>query len=255
MPAPTLAAATSKKRKNVKSSGVPSSKRRAVAESDGAVAMADIQQLEDQISESRKHYNNIATLISMLNADGSTKPNMPVAVALCRVFSRLIAGGNMTETSRAAENEKIIVAWLKERCREYQKLLLSIIRQCDSSSQVRVFSNLPCPGDANIYQISALTLCLCLINERATHLSGDDIQDWSSGLFKGVFEAVVEARDGQTVLSDFIEKAKEFEDVRYYTFMQLAYVSLSKEKYLSPALTNGLVTTRTPSGVPKLSTS
>ncbi|OOF96395.1 hypothetical protein ASPCADRAFT_206590 [Aspergillus carbonarius ITEM 5010] len=205
MPAPTLAAATSKKRKNVKSSGVPSSKRRAVAESDGAVAMADIQQLEDQISESRKHYNNIATLISMLNADGSTKPNMPVAVALCRVFSRLIAGGNMTETSRAAENEKIIVAWLKERCREYQKLLLSIIRQCDSSSQV-----------------SALTLCLCLINERATHLSGDDIQDWSSGLFKGVFEAVVEARDGQTVLSDFIEKAKEFEDVRYYTFMQLA---------------------------------
>ncbi|PWY71094.1 CBF-domain-containing protein [Aspergillus sclerotioniger CBS 115572] len=205
MPAPTVAAATSKKRKNVKSSGVPSSKRRAVAESDGAVAMADIQQLEDQISESRKHYNNIATLISMLNADGSTKPNMAVAVALCRVFSRLIAGGNMTETSRAAENEKIIVAWLKERCREYQKLLLSIIRQCDSSSQ-----------------ISALTLCLCLINERATHISGDDVQDWSSGLFKGVFEAVVEARDGQSVLSDFIEKAKEFEDVRYYTFMQLA---------------------------------
>ncbi|RDH30209.1 CBF/Mak21 family-domain-containing protein [Aspergillus welwitschiae] len=205
MPAPTTAAVTSKKRKNVKSSAVPSSKRRAVAETESPNAIADIQQLEDQISESRKYYNNIATLISMLNVDGSSKPNMAVAVALCRVFSRLIAGGNLTETSRAAENEKIIVAWLKERCREYQKLLLSIIRESDSSSQ-----------------ISALTLCLCLINERATHLPGDNTQEWTSGLFKGIFEAVVEAKNGQAVLSEFIEKTKEFEDVRYYTFMQLA---------------------------------
>ncbi|GJP90281.1 CBF-domain-containing protein [Aspergillus niger] len=205
MPAPTTAAVTSKKRKNVKSSAVPSSKRRAVAETESPNAIADIQQLEDQISESRKYYNNIATLISMLNVDGSSKPNMTVAVALCRVFSRLIAGGNLTETSRAAENEKIIVAWLKESCREYQKLLLSIIRESDSSSQ-----------------ISALTLCLCLINERATHLPGDNTQEWTSGLFKGIFEAVVEAKNGQAVLSEFIEKTKEFEDVRYYTFMQLA---------------------------------
>ncbi|BCS03695.1 ribosome biosynthesis protein NOC4 [Aspergillus luchuensis] len=222
MPAPTTAAVTSKKRKNVKSSAVPSSKRRAVAETESPNAIADIQQLEDQISESRKYYNNIATLISMLNVDGSSKPNMAVAVALCRVFSRLIAGGNLTETSRAAENEKIIVAWLKERCREYQKLLLSIIRECDSSSQVRISPNWTNSYGTNPQQISALTLCLCLINERATHLPGDNTQEWTSGLFKGVFEAVVEAQNGQAVLSEFIEKAKEFEDVRYYTFMQLA---------------------------------
>lgn len=230
MPAPTTAAVTSKKRKNVKSSAVPSSKRRAVAEIESPNAIADIQQLEDQISESRKYYNNIATLISMLNVDGSSKPNMAVAVALCRVFSRLIAGGNLTETSRAAENEKIIVAWLKERCREYQKLLLSIIRECDSSSQVRIYPNWPNSYGTNPQQISALTLCLCLINERATHLPGDNTQEWTSGLFKGVFEAVVEAQNGQAVLSEFIEKAKEFEDVRYYTFMQLAYVHLHNHK-------------------------
>ncbi|PWY89269.1 putative ribosome biogenesis protein Noc4 [Aspergillus heteromorphus CBS 117.55] len=207
MPAPTVKPVASKKRKNVKEAAVPSSKRRAVADPDRADATANIQELEDQISESRKYYNNIATLISMLSTDeAAKKPNMAVAVALCRVFSRLIAGGNMTETSRAAENEKVIVAWLKERCREYQKLLLSIIRESDSSSQ----------------QITALTLCLCLINERATHLPGEDIQVWSSGLFKGVFESVVEATNGQAVLSEFIEKTKEFEDVRYFTFMQLA---------------------------------
>lgn len=132
----------SKKRKSAKESAIPSSKRRAVAETQSEDEMARIQELEDQISESRKYYNNIATLISMLNADG--KPNLAVAVSLCRVFSRLIAVGNLTETSRAAENEKIIVAWLKERCREYQKALVSILREGDPSSQVFLPSKILC---------------------------------------------------------------------------------------------------------------
>lgn len=141
MPAPTEGAKISKKRKNVKDSGVPSSKRRAVAENQSTDTMARIQELEDQISESRKYYNNIATLISMLNAGEpeKTKPNLAVAVSLCRVFCRLIAGGNLTETNRAAENEKIIVAWLRERSQEYQKALLGIMREADPSSQVRIF--------------------------------------------------------------------------------------------------------------------
>ncbi|PKX91052.1 ribosome biosynthesis protein NOC4 [Aspergillus novofumigatus IBT 16806] len=207
MPMPTEGATGSKKRKNVKEGGVPSSKRRAVAETQSDGEMAKIQELEDQISESRKYYNNIVTLISMLNADGNeAKPNLAVAVSLCRVFSRLMALGNLTETSRAAENEKIIVAWLKERCREYQKALISLLREADPSSQV-----------------TALTLCMRIINERATHLPGDDTQVWLSGLFKNVFEAVVEAKNGQALRSEFLDQfAKAYEDVRYYTFVQVS---------------------------------
>lgn len=64
-----------------------------------------------------------------------------------------------------------------------------------------------------------------LINERATHISGADTEAWSSGLFKGVFEAVVEARDGDALQSEFVDKfVKPYEDVQYYTFMQLSYV-------------------------------
>ncbi|EAW20188.1 ribosome biosynthesis protein NOC4 [Aspergillus fischeri NRRL 181] len=207
MPLSTDGATGFKKRKNVKEGGVPSSKRRAVAETQSDGEMAKIQELEDQISESRKYYNNIVTLISMLNADGNEgRPNLAVAVSLCRVFSRLMALGNLTETSRAAENEKIIVAWLKERCREYQKALVSILREADPSSQV-----------------TALTLCMRIINERATHLPGDDTQVWLSGLFKNVFEAVVEAKNGQALRSEFLDQfAKAYEDVRYYTFVQVS---------------------------------
>lgn len=126
-----------KRKKSSKETAVPSSKRRAVAEDQSEDATAKIQELENQIAESRKYYNNIATLISMLDVgDSAKKPNLAVAVSLCRVFCRLIAGGHLTETPRAAEPEKIIVAWLKERCQEYQTALLDIIRQADPSTKV-----------------------------------------------------------------------------------------------------------------------
>ncbi|KAF9894393.1 hypothetical protein FE257_007896 [Aspergillus nanangensis] len=198
---------SSKKRKIPKDSGAPSSKRRVVAEADSDNAMAKVLELEEQISESRKYYNNIATLLSMLNTDGPVvKPNLAVAVSLCRVFSRLLAGGNLSETERAAENEKIVAAWLRERCREYQRALVTILREADPSSQV-----------------TALTLCMRLLSERATHIHGDDIQVWTSGLFKNVVEGLIEAKDGEVLRSEFSEKfLKPYEDVRYYTFTQVA---------------------------------
>lgn len=62
-----------------------------------------------------------------------------------------------------------------------------------------------------------------LVNERARHLPGAESHVWSSGFFKGVFEAVVEAEDGQSLRSEFVNKfLKEYEDIRYYTFMQIS---------------------------------
>ncbi|PLB50727.1 putative nucleolar protein [Aspergillus steynii IBT 23096] len=213
MPAPTTAAASSKKRKSAKETSAHSSKRRAVAENDSADAMAEIQHLEDQISESRKHYNNIATLIGRLNVDGNGgKPNLAVAVALCRVFSRLIAAGDLGETNRAAENERIIAAWLKERLREYQNALGSIIRNSDSSSQ-----------------ITAMALSMRLLHERAAYLPEDDLQLWTSGIFRTIVESVIEARNGETVRSEFLEKfANEYEDVRFHMFAQIAEYAETK---------------------------
>lgn len=115
----------------------PSSKRRAVASDKSKNEQAKVEELEAQISESRKYYNNIATLISMLNLnDFNEPPNLAVAVALCRVFCRLIAGGNLQLPSKANEQEQIVVGWLKERLQEYQNALLDIIRHADTPSQV-----------------------------------------------------------------------------------------------------------------------
>ncbi|GLI76077.1 maturation and nuclear export of 40S ribosomal subunits interacting protein [Penicillium ochrochloron] len=213
MPA-TVDTSSSKKRKSTKNAGAPS-KRRAVAEEDSlAETLSKVQELETQIAESRKYYNNIATLIAMLNVEQSAKkPELAVAVSLCRVFSRLMAAGNLSESSRDAENEKIVVAWLKERCLEYQRALLSIIREADTTSQV-----------------TALTLSMRLVKEYITHISGADSSIWS-GFFKDIIEALVEAQDGEEVRAEFVAKfMKEYEDIRYQTFGQIAEYAAARRK-------------------------
>ncbi|GAM33712.1 hypothetical protein TCE0_013r00818 [Talaromyces pinophilus] len=206
-----MANEVTKKRKIPKDSGNQSTKRRAVASDQSKNEQAKIEELEAQISESRKYYNNIATLISMLNVDNLSKdseelPNLAVAVALCRVFCRLIAGGNLQLPSKASEQEQIVVGWLKERLQEYQNALLDIIRYANSSSQ-----------------ITALTLSMRLVNVRATHIPEAEVQVWTTGLFQPIFEAVVEAQNGDLVCTEFVEKfVKEFDDVRFYTFQKIS---------------------------------
>lgn len=63
-----------------------------------------------------------------------------------------------------------------------------------------------------------------IIKERITHIPGAENAVWSTN-FKHIVEAVIEAQDGQDLQSEFISKfVKEFEDVRYHTFGEIAYV-------------------------------
>lgn len=95
--------------------------------------------LEQQVRESRKHYNNIVTLIRTFREDESGK-RVIAAISLCRVFCRLMAAGSMSRANGAPDGELIIVQWLRDRYREYSNLLLGMLRRGDRSRQVR-----PCP--------------------------------------------------------------------------------------------------------------
>jgi U3 small nucleolar RNA-associated protein 19 len=65
-----------------------------------------------------------------------------------------------------------------------------------------------------------------LIKERIAHIPGAESTIWSTG-FKDIFQAVVEARGGQDLQTEFVNKfMKEYDEVRYYTFTQMAYVPL-----------------------------
>lgn len=136
MPALVNGSLPSKKRKK-DAKEILSAKRRAVANGSNDAVTSKVQELENQISESRQHYNNVATLISMLDvANPGISQNVVVAVSLCRIFSRLMAAGSLSKRSQMSDQESIIVSWLNARYLEYQDALLNLLRHGDFSTQV-----------------------------------------------------------------------------------------------------------------------
>jgi U3 small nucleolar RNA-associated protein 19 len=96
--------------------------------------------LETQILESRKHYNNIAKLISTLqNSENATTVILAAAVSLCRVFCRLMAGGSMSNSKGMAENEAVIVDWLRARYDEYTEAVLSLLLSPQMDTHVCIY--------------------------------------------------------------------------------------------------------------------
>lgn len=72
-----------------------------------------------------------------------------------------------------------------------------------------------------------------LVNVRATHIAEAEIQVWTTGLFQFIFEALVEAENGDLVRTEFAEKfVKDFDDVRFYTFQKISYVPTSTKKII-----------------------
>jgi U3 small nucleolar RNA-associated protein 19 len=165
---------------------------------------AAILNLESQIQESRRHYNNIATLLkSARQHDADTDNAIFAAVALCRIFSRLIATGDMVKSKGMAESEVVIVQWLKERYREYQEMLLD--RYLRS-------------GLAPIQSVG-LNLLMRLIKEES---QGQKDYNWKHGPFSRIVETLLLLPEQDAARDEFSEKFfRPFDDIRFHTFQAM----------------------------------
>lgn len=167
----------------------------------------EVLELENQILESRRHYNNIARLLGYL-----TKPDAEddeqsfiAAVALCRVFCRLLAGGKMSKKQGISKDETLIIEWLRERLKEYKSLLIPKL-----ASQKPEWSQL------------ALTLPLQLMKEEAECLKVANDTAWRIGTFASLLRKLADGTTPDATRGLFVKKyLVEFDDIRYYTFIGL----------------------------------
>lgn len=166
-------------------------------------------QLEEKILESRTNYNSIHTLLEYLQKnDGTEDVDIIAAVALCRVFCRLMAGGNLSKLRESSGNEATIVQWLRERLQDYEQGLLQMLR-----------------GDSVDRQSTALTIVVRLVKEKASHLNPSEDAVWQNSLFGQLIQTLIEEEVAEETKAEFVEKyVEEYDDVRYYTFACLAYV-------------------------------
>ncbi|CAK7271262.1 Maturation and nuclear export of 40S ribosomal subunits interacting protein [Sporothrix epigloea] len=251
---PVAKESKSGKRKRSAKTSAPRKRTRSESESDDDMNdMTDkanvqdrILQLESQILSSKKHYNNIVELLEIAKegpaageeddeeSDGENdngSPQLAAAVALCRVFMRLLATGSLQNASNLSEKEAVVVRWLKDRLTEYETVLLDLVAGKSGADAAA----------------TALTLVMRLLQaegqaqrKKAAATAGTDDAAYEfpqallASIVRGLFLAGARLdQDAAEGLADeFVEKfAGEMVDVRFYTFKAASSVlaSLSKE--------------------------
>ena len=211
MPGLTNGLDPAKKRKRKDAPSESSKRKRLTSEesSEEPDLQENILSLEEKILESRTNYNSIHTLLEYLgSSDRGSKKNVLAAVALCRVFCRLMAGGSLNKHKEKAGNENTIAQWLGERLQEYENGILKMLKEPDVERQS-----------------TALTLLMRLVKEEAKHLNKLKESVWRDGIFGKLVHKLLEDEVVEETRAAFVKSyVGKYDDVRYYTFVVLAYV-------------------------------
>lgn len=197
------AAAERSKRKRDPTHEKPTKRRRS-ASSESEDPDAKIIVMEQGILESKKNYNDITVLLNLVDDFSQGSPNaMLAAVALCRIFVRLLAQGALTPKKGISEKESILVGWLRERLEDYKAKLSSLLGEEEVAPTV-------------------LTLSMRTLKAEGEFLNGNK-EDYSfPKAFLQDILAVLIVSDDEDVKKAFIEDyAEQFDDIRYYTFNAL----------------------------------
>lgn len=169
----------------------------------------EVDLLENQVLQSRRYYNNIATLINYVRHPDSHTTQAPLAaIALCRVFARLMASGLLQKSGHHSESEAVITDWLNERFQEYRGLLV------DSLADGR-----------RVEQKAYLELLMHLSKEEAACLDLDNDVFGHQGTFRLVLGTLTLNDSCDQSRGSFVEDyVQKYDDIVVYTFKQLAYV-------------------------------
>lgn len=167
---------------------------------------SQIQNLESQINESKKHYNNIATLIEYAEKQNEdTETSIAAVEALCRVFVCLLASGSLVKKKDASEKDATVAKWLRDRLSDYHKALVSMFKSTKPAVQ-------------------ALVLAMALLKAEAQFLEGKDEAVFPWPLFNAIISALLTS-PVEEVRDEFCDKfIDEYDDIRFYAFEGIKYV-------------------------------
>ncbi|KAL1841201.1 hypothetical protein VTJ49DRAFT_7322 [Mycothermus thermophilus] len=170
-----------------------------------------IPRLEAEIQESRKHYNNIATLVDLAQKlDEDPKVAFAACEALCRTFLRLLPAGALIKRKDASEKDTTVTNWLRDRLVDYRGALVALL----SNKKLA---------------INALTLAMAMVKAEARHLTDRPEPVFPRHFFADIIAAILESpvdtlRDYFT--TNFI---RGYDDMRFYTFEAVATYLTQRE--------------------------
>lgn len=177
-------------------------KLRSNPESTGKDAASEILLLENRILESRKNYNSIVTLLDQVNQkDDKNETSILAAVALCRIFCKLLILGALDKSKGTQENEAKISAWLGDRLAD---LVAKLVRLLEASD--------------DIAQRTALTLLMRLFKHQA-QIDASRGSVWHGEILSSLLNCVLISKDATSAREDFISQyLTKFHDLQYHTW-------------------------------------
>ena len=206
MPGTVREPGRSTKRKRVSVPARPSKRPRSESVSTDQDDQSQVLLLENEIFESKKNYNNVATLIAILkDEDEDPEKSVVAAISLCRVFTRLMICGDMSKGKETSEKDGVVIRWLKERYSEYKSALLVLL------------------GEDGI-NTTVLTLCLRLLKSEGQHLQNGQDYNFPASFLTDIVQVLLDPESDGSARKEFSEAyAEENDDIRFYTFEAIEY--------------------------------
>lgn len=201
-------------------------------------AQAQILELEAQVLESSKYYGNIDTLQRYLDlVESRPKTATLAAVALCRVFCRMIAGEKLVRRNDHSDKAAQTVQSLRQRLRAYVQSMTGWIGSPDAATES-----------------TALTLLMRVAKEEVSQEAKRAEQAWRTpqSVFTLTLKALLEETDAEGARQEFAEKyLEEYDDVRFYTFLGLKQYFDDSANRMEGRLSNALDLLSRIEGVPE----
>lgn len=202
---PSSEAAARFKRKRDVTTTAPNKKSRASPDAEMEDSGAEVLLLEQGILESRKNYNDITKLLGMVSDSEDGELSMLAAVALCRIFVRLLAQGSLTLKKKSSEKEATVVKWLRTQLGEYQSSLVAIMQEDEVTS-------------------NHLKLCMTLLKAEGDHYNGVGDYQFPHGFLNNIITTLVTKENEEGIKAYIEEYVEEHDDIRYFTFKGLRTV-------------------------------
>jgi U3 small nucleolar RNA-associated protein 19 len=207
---PPQSAVASVKRKRP-SDGERPDKRQRSSSSEEDDAGSRILLLEKGILESKKNYNDITVLLDLMNEHRSGNPDsMLAAVALCRVFIRMLAQDAFSAKKNASEKDLVVSGWLKNQFALFKASLLTFLQSDELS-------------------ITSLTLCMRVLKAEGERKHENEDYSFPSALLQDIVKEILQSDDEDLCGSFLEEYVEQFDDIRFHTFKSVKYGS-----FLSP---------------------
>jgi U3 small nucleolar RNA-associated protein 19 len=184
-------------------------KRRVAAEAEGPTG--ELERLEGRIKEDQaRNFRDLETILQKFDlVHPDSKINLQLGVSLCKIFSRLVASGALSNKSIDGQKTQEVSEWYLRQYNNYRRTLATLLESVQPPSRLPL-----------------VHLCWKVL-ELDAELFDNAVWDQQS-IFRPFLSTITNVSDGADVQEFYVtEYMNQCHDCCYYSLEYISYVNAS----------------------------